>query len=129
MVQGVEHLALCAQNVPALVAWYLKVLGLELIKEGASGPLFLRFPDGFLIEVIAAEGDAVPSPRAREKGYRHIAIQVRFLETLVHTLKQEGVEVVEDLRIVAGGTRLFLFRDIEGNIVQLVERQAPLGAQ
>ena len=129
MVRGVEHLALCAQDVPALVAWYQRVFDLELIREGESGPLFLRFADGFLLEVLGAEGADASPPPAKEKGYRHIALSVLSLETLVDALKQEGVAVVEDFRIVPNGTKLFLFRDIEGNLVQLVERQRPLGAQ
>ncbi len=44
------------------------------------------------------------------------------------TLKQEGVVVVDDFKIVPNGTKLFLIRDIEGNLVQLIERKNPLGA-
>jgi predicted enzyme related to lactoylglutathione lyase len=41
-------------------------------------------------------------------------------------LKEHGVELVEDLKTVPGGTKLFLCRDIEGNLIQLVERTNPL---
>ncbi len=41
-------------------------------------------------------------------------------------LKKKGVEVVDDFKTVPNGTKLFLFRDIEGNLVQLVERVTPL---
>ncbi len=41
-------------------------------------------------------------------------------------LKDQGVEVVEDFKTVPNGTMLFLFRDIEGNLIQLVERNNPL---
>jgi predicted enzyme related to lactoylglutathione lyase len=44
---------------------------------------------------------------------------------MVETLKKEGVEVVDDLKTVPNGTKLFLFRDIEGNLIQLVERKIP----
>ena len=46
---------------------------------------------------------------------------------MVAALKKEGVEVVDDFKIVPNGTKLFQFRDIEGNIIQLVERKIPLG--
>jgi len=128
MVRGVEHLALCAQDVPALLAWYQRLFGLELVREREAGPLFLKFPDGFLLEVVQAEGAPPPAPRAREKGYRHIALSVLRIEALVDVLKQEGAAVVEDFRIAPNGTGLFLFRDPEGNLVQLVERPVPLGA-
>jgi catechol 2,3-dioxygenase-like lactoylglutathione lyase family enzyme len=127
MVGGVEHLALCANDPPALAAWYQKLFALEVVREGDTGPLFLRFADGFLLEVLKAGATAAQPPGAREAGYRHIALSVRPIEPLVDILEREGVVVVEEYRIVPGGTKLFLFRDLEGNLVQLVERPRPLG--
>ena len=49
MVEGVEHFALCAEDVPALLAWYQRIFQLDLIKEGEEGPYFLKFPNGFLL--------------------------------------------------------------------------------
>ena len=128
MVQGVEHIALCAENVPSLIAWYQKVFHLDLVKEGQAGPFFLRFPDGLLIEFVETAGGVPPIPKDKEKGFRHIALTVSSLEKMAIELKKEGVAVVEDFKIVPNGTKLFLFRDIEGNLIQLVERKNPLGA-
>jgi predicted enzyme related to lactoylglutathione lyase len=128
MVQGVEHIALCAENVPSLIAWYQKVFHLDLVKEGQAGPFFLRFPEGLLIEFVETAGGIPPIPKDKEKGFRHIALTVSSLEKMVIELKKEGVAVVEDFKIVPNGTKLFLFRDIEGNLIQLVERKNPLGA-
>lgn len=128
MIQGVEHFALCADNLPILIAWYQHIFDLELIKEGEDGPLFLRFPDGFLIEFLPMTDATAAPPIEKEQGFRHLAIAVSPIEEMVDTLKQEGVEIVDDFKIVPNGTKLFLFRDIEGNIVQLVERAAPLGS-
>jgi predicted enzyme related to lactoylglutathione lyase len=128
MIQGVEHIALCAENVPSLIAWYQKIFQVELIKEGQEGPSFLKFPDGFLIEFLETLGDIPPVPKGREKGFRHIALSVLSLEKMVGILKKEGVEVVDDLKTVPNGAKLFLFRDIEGNLIQLIERKVPLGA-
>ena len=128
MIQGVEHIALCAENVPSLIAWYQKIFQVELVKEGQAGPFFLRFPDGFLIEFVETAGDIPVVPKDREKGFRHIALTVLSLEKMVEALKKEGVEVVDDLKTVPNGAKLFLFRDIEGNLIQLVERVIPLGS-
>ncbi|MHC4425697.1 MAG: VOC family protein [Planctomycetota bacterium] len=128
MVQGVEHIALCAENVPSVIAWYQRIFQVGLVKEGQAGPLFLKFPDGFLIEFVESAGDIPHVPKDKEKGFRHIALTVLSLETMVGTLKKEGVEVVDDFKTVPNGTKLFLFRDIEGNLVQLVERKSPLAA-
>ena len=122
MLQGVEHIALCAENVPDLVAWFQRVLPVELVSEGQAGPAFLKFPDGFLLEVIESAGDRPEIPRYRDKGFRHIALSVSSLETMAMELKEQGVEVVEDVKTVPDGPKLFCFRDIEGNIIQLVER-------
>jgi len=126
MIQGVEHIALCAEDVPSLIAWYQRIFQVELIKEGQAGPFFLKFPDGFLIEFVEAAGDTPHVPKDKEKGLRHIALTVLSLEKMVGTLKKEGVEVVDDLKTVPNGTKLFLFRDIEGNLIQLIERKVPL---
>ena len=128
MVKGVEHIALCAEDVPSLIAWYRRIFQVDLIKEGQAGPFFLKFPDGFLIEFVETAGDIPHVPKDKEKGFRHIAITVLSLEKMVETLKKEGVEVVDDFKTVPNGTKLFLFRDIEGNLIQLVERKVPLGA-
>jgi predicted enzyme related to lactoylglutathione lyase len=128
MIQGVEHIALCAKDVPSLIAWYQRIFQIELVKEGQAGPLFLRFPDGFLIEFLETAGDIPHIPTDREKGFRHIALSVLSLEQMVETLKKEGVEVVDDFKIVPNGTKLFLFRDIEGNLIQLIERKVPLNS-
>ncbi len=128
MIQGVEHIALCVEDVPSLIAWYQRIFQLELVKEGQAGPFFLKFPDGFLIEFIETTGDIPPVPKDKEKGFRHIALTVLSLEKMVGTLKKEGVEVVDDFKTVPNGTKLFLFRDIEGNLIQLVEREFPVGS-
>ncbi len=128
MIQGVEHIALCAEDVPSLIAWYQRIFQLELVKEGQAGPFFLRSPDGFLIEFLETSGDIPHVPKDREKGLRHIAFNVLSLEKMVGTLKKEGVEVVDDFKTVPNGAKLFLFRDIEGNLIQLVERKVPLGS-
>ena len=128
MIQGVEHIALCAENVPSLSAWYQRIFQVDLIKEGQAGPFFLKFPDGFLIEFLESSGDVPSVPKDREKGFRHIALTVSSLEKMVVTLKKEGVEVVDDIKTVSNGAKLFLFRDIEGNLIQLIERKVPLGA-
>ena len=98
-----------------------------MVKEGRAGPFFLRFPDGFLIEFLETSGDIPPVPKGREKGLRHIALSVSSLEEIVGRLKREGVEVVDDFKIVPNGAKLFLFRDIEGNLIQLIERKVPIG--
>ena len=128
MIQGIEHIALCAEDVPSLIAWYQKIFQADLIKEGRAGPFFLKFHDGSLIEFLETAGDIPPVPKDKEKGFRHIALAVSSLEKMVETLKKEGVEVVDDLKTVPNGAKLFLFRDIEGNLIQLVERKVPIGS-
>jgi glyoxylase I family protein len=125
MLKGVEHIALCAEDVPSLIAWYQRIFQVELVKEGEAGPFFLRFPDGFLVEFLDASGGVPAVPKDREKGLRHIALSVSSLEKMVARLKKEGVEVVDDLKTVGNGAKLFLFQDIEGNLIQLVERKIP----
>lgn len=125
MIQGVEHIAICAEDVPSLIAWYQRIFQVDLVKEGQTGPSFLKFPDGFLIEFLDTSGDIPPVPKDREKGLRHVALSVSSLEEMVGRLKKEEVEVVDDFKTVPNGTKLFLFRDIEGNLIQLVERKVP----
>jgi len=128
MIHGVEHIAICAEDVPSLIAWYQRIFQVDLVKEGEDGPFFLKFPDGFLIEFLETAGDISPASKVREKGFRHIALTVSSLEEMVETLKKAGAEVVDDLKTVPNGAKLFLFRDIEGNLIQLVERVVPLGS-
>ena len=127
MIHGVEHIAICAEDVPALIAWYQKIFQLDLIKEAEEGPFFLKFAGGLLLEFIEATGVIPPAPQGKEKGLRHMALAVSPIEEMVSSLRKAGVEVVDDFKTVPNGTKLFQFRDPEGNIIQLVERVIPLG--
>ena len=118
MIRGVEHIAICAEDVPSLIAWYQRLFDLELIKEGDDGPYFLGFPGGMLIEFIEATGDLPQAPRAKQKGFRHIALSISPIEKTVESLKKEGVEVVDEFKIVPNGTKLIQFRDNDGKIIQ-----------
>lgn len=128
MIRGVEHIALCARDPASLLAWYKSIFDLTLVKETDSGPFFLRFPDGLLIEFLQADSAEPSAPGVRAGGFRHVAFTVSGIEKLVVSLKTQEVEVVDEFKVVANGTKLFLFRDIEGNLIQLVERPSPLGS-
>ena len=101
MIQGVEHIALCAENVPALIAWYQKIFQVDLVKEGQKGPFFLKFPDGFLIEFLETAGGIPPAPKVREKGFRHIALSVSSLEEMVETLNLKQLYKYYDLLLLS----------------------------
>lgn len=133
MVTGIEHAAICAKNSTELKDWYQKVFGFEQVFENDERTYFLKAQNGFLLEFIQ---ETEPGELTVEKkgGIRHIAIMVDEFDHMIELLAKEKTSFITDpdsfLKSInkpdEKESKLFLFRDPEGNILHLVNRQPPL---
>ena len=83
-------------------------------------------PDKTMIEICKAQND-IGMPDFHDSGIRHIAfITDNIDEDAKRLVEVEGVEVVSPLKKSDAGIASFFFRDIEGNIVHLIQRTNPL---
>ncbi|HUA37131.1 MAG TPA: VOC family protein [Candidatus Sulfopaludibacter sp.] len=119
-----EHIAVPSPDPAALKSWYEQVLGArEIFNNGQSPPTCLMaLPGGGWFEIYAA--DSAPENRGHNKlaGFRHVALRVDSIEAAKAELEKHGVKFGEGVRPAAGGGRVLFFKDLEGNLLHLVER-------
>ena len=58
MYKGIEHTAIATPDPEALASWYDKILNFPIVHRYA-GNVFVRAPDGTMLEIIPSEGDPV----------------------------------------------------------------------
>jgi catechol 2,3-dioxygenase-like lactoylglutathione lyase family enzyme len=75
---------------------------------------------------------ATEAPRAErdrnDAGWSHLAFTVSDFDALVERLRAKGVEFAGAPSGAPGERRLAFFLDLEGNVLQLVQRVQPLGS-
>ena len=79
-----------------------------------------------MIEFIPATHPSQGKPEEKLAGVRHIAFACEDFAATVELLKNEGVEVLHDAATSAKGISTFFFRDIDGNVMHLIDRPEPL---
>jgi glyoxylase I family protein len=123
MFTGIEHFAIASPNPKGLADWYVEKLGFEQCYE-YDGNFFVRAQDGGMIEIIPSEG-ARPETAFRTEGLRHIAISVKNFDEAHTELQRKNVEFL-GAPYENQGNRLVFFKDRDGNLVHLIQRQKPL---
>ncbi|MGO9586692.1 MAG: VOC family protein [Limisphaerales bacterium] len=120
---SIEHIAVPAANPAALKNWYVRVLGAKPIWDnGQNPPVCLVALSGAWLEIYA--GDIPPAERGNNKlaGWRHVALRVDSLDAAKAELTRHGVKFTGEVMEAAGGGGVLFFKDLEGNLLHLVER-------
>jgi catechol 2,3-dioxygenase-like lactoylglutathione lyase family enzyme len=123
MFTGIEHTAIASADPERLGQWYVDHLGFT-VNYKSSSTLFVKAPDGSMIEIITAEGPRVQQT-AKAPGLRHLAIGVDDFDAACQRLAAQGVEFFEPPKEVKGNQLVF-FNDADGNIVHLIHRTNPI---
>jgi glyoxylase I family protein len=123
MFTGIEHFAIASPNPKALADWYVQTLEFRQNYE-YQGNYFIRAQNGSMIEIIRSEGIA-QNADARTPGMRHIAISVENFDQAHAELQSKGVEFI-GAAFENQGNRLVFFKDRDGNLIHLIERQVEL---
>jgi len=123
MFKGLEHTAIASPNPEALAGWYRDNLDFR-INFTYAGNYFVRAANGSMLEIIPSEGDK-PANEMKTPGIRHLAIEVDDFDAAHEELKKRGVSFTGD-PFTNQGNRLVFFRDLDGNLVHLIQRPAPL---
>jgi catechol 2,3-dioxygenase-like lactoylglutathione lyase family enzyme len=129
MIRAIEHIAIAAKDTAALARWYCDTLGFRAVVEGGRGTWFVGPPDGqALIEIVVAT-DAPRAARHRnDPGWSHLAFTVADFDATVAALRAKDVTFTGEPAGMPGQQRLAFFLDLEGNVLQIVERTKPLGS-
>lgn len=123
MFTGIEHFAIASPDPKTLAEWYVNTLGFRHSYE-YQGNYFVRAKNGGLIEIIRSEGGA-PEATPKTPGLRHIAISVENFDAALEDLRAKGVEFTGE-PYENQGNRLVFFKDRDGNLVHLIERQVAI---
>ena len=123
MILGIEHAAIAARDPETLASFYVDTLGFVINYRGKSA-IFVKAPNGSMIEIIRAEGEA-PAATPKTPGLRHLALTVDDFEAQCERLLAAGV-VFLDPPLDKGGNKVVFFHDPEGNLLHLLQRETPL---
>lgn len=119
---------LYASDLDAVQAFYIDVLGLELISRKLDRHVFFRCGSSVVLLFNPAVTGAVQSevggaliPTHGAEGPGHLAFRTNEedLPAWLKQLKEHGVEIESDVSWPGGGRSLY-FRDPAGNSVELV---------
>jgi glyoxylase I family protein len=88
MIRGIEHTAIATPDPAALAQWYVDTLGFVINYRGSTA-VFVKAPNGSMIEFIPAEGDRGPNT-LKSPGLRHLALIVDDFEAQYARLQRKG---------------------------------------
>ncbi len=123
-----NHVAFNCRDVPAQERFYTKHFGFVRSRTFSRGR-----PDEFImlklgpvrLELFPTESLKVSSCNAGEQpvGFKHLAFNVEKIEPMLEALKADGVssDPIIDCSHIVPGMRIVFFRDLEGNIIEMME--------
>src|SRR5215468_5024148 len=95
MFRAIEHTAIATPDPEKLAAWYVDILGFRI--NHRYGPnVFVRAPDGGVIELIPADNGDRPEQRMFQAGIRHLAVTVDDFDAAHHMLQSRGVKFLTE---------------------------------
>ena len=130
LFRAIDHPAIACQDVRKQISWYCEQLGMRVIAHNGCVPPAVLIGhgsttgDGTMIELMPAT-DPGPDPAtfARfQPGLRHVALRVDDFDRAYERLRALGVRFITEPGEALGGGRTVLFRDPEGNELQIVQR-------
>ncbi|MEN6405168.1 MAG: VOC family protein [Thermoguttaceae bacterium] len=121
---GVDHPAVAAENVDALADWYCDVLGYEKVFRHDKPVWILRAADGTMLEIMPRDKTERPQRTTWTPGWSHVAMRTGDLQAAMQYLESKGVKWTGDVFTAVGGGRGRNFCDLDGNMLQVIERVA-----
>jgi glyoxylase I family protein len=126
MIQGIEHTAIASPDPHKLAHWYVERLGFVVnYTSSNSKTVFIKAPDGSMIEIIEANQTPRPAVDMKNPGLRHLALTVADFDAAYARLQEAGVSFLTE-KAAAGGNTTVFFTDCDGNILHLLHREKPL---
>ena len=127
---AVDHPSIACYDARRQADWYCDTFDMTIIATNDKvPPAFVigyggSVGGGAMIELMPA---AEPGPRPEtltrfQPGIRHVAFRVTDFERAYQRLRAAGVRFVTEPGEALGGGKTVLFRDPEGNELQIVER-------
>jgi catechol 2,3-dioxygenase-like lactoylglutathione lyase family enzyme len=127
---AIDHPSIACYDVTKQAEWYCRTFGMRVIASNGKEPpaVLIGYDDATtgaaMIELMPA---TEPGPRPEtvtrfQPGIRHIALRVSDSDAALQTLRELNVRFITEPGEALGGGRTILFRDPEGNELQIVQR-------
>lgn len=119
-----EHLALNVPDVHAAVAWYVRHLGLKVVRAQPAAPFMTFLADDSgrtIVELYTNPVGAIPAYRDQHAVVLHLGFSVRDAAAERTRLEAAGA-TFDSETILPDGSRLIMLRDPWGIALQLCQR-------
>jgi glyoxylase I family protein len=124
----IEHIALNVADPVVLADWYVRHLGMRVVRQVDTGPRTRFLADGAgrtVLEVYRQEAP-VPDYFAMDPMVLHIAFKVADVAAECHRLVEAGATIAKPAVTSDNGDAMAFHRDPWGVTIQLVKRGIPL---
>lgn len=126
-VQKLLHTRMRVSDMDQTIAFYTKVLGLEVLERKVSPRgshlAFLRVPNSE--ELIELCSFPASGPVNVQEDLVHLAFQVENLDATITALQQLGIRITDGPTTTSSGSRFIFIDAPDGYEVELIER--PVG--
>ncbi|MBP5234024.1 MAG: VOC family protein [Planctomycetes bacterium] len=122
MLKSYDHQGIAFKDLPRAVAWYKEVLGLSEWAAVPGGAVMLQIAPGAYIEMMPASAAPRPERAIADAGASHLCFRVDDLDAAIARLDGFKVTWTNPISPAVGGGRLRNFLDLEGNVLQIVQR-------
>ena len=136
---SVEHVAMTVADLDKAIEFYSKIFGFSLLKVKEKSELGITYAllqaGKIKLELITPLNESSSGPKRIEEGFEslssnlceniglnHLSIRVEDLDKICAELKDRGVEIISRIEPKEVGSRLALFKDNEGNIIELIQK-------
>ena len=119
---GIDHPAIAANDVDVLAEWYCDAFAYKKLYRHDKPVWMLLSPDNTLLEIMPKDDAPRPQRTTWTPGWSHLAIRVSNIELAVKYLDSKGVNWGGSIVDAYGGGRVRNLYDIEGNMLQILER-------
>jgi catechol 2,3-dioxygenase-like lactoylglutathione lyase family enzyme len=124
----IEHIALNVSDPVALADWYVRHLGMRVVRQVDTGPRtrFLADGSGRVVLEVYRQQAPVPDYAAMDPMVLHVAFKVDDVAAIRDRLRAAGATVATDTHRTDSGDVMAFLRDPWGITIQLVHRASPL---
>ncbi len=128
-LMNIEHFAVNVSEPVAAAAWYVRHLGMRVVRALSEAPFTHFLADGsgrVVVEMYGHTKAAVPDYRALDPLVFHIAFAVADVRGTLERLLAAGATRAGEVVVTPTGDEMTFLRDPWGMALQLVKRAAPL---
>ena len=125
---NLEHIALNVADPVAMATWYVKNLGMRIVRQSTVAPYIHFLADAAgrsVIEVYSNDADPFPDYASMHPLRLHVAFATSDPDGSRAALEAAGATFVDEMTR-DDGTRLVMLRDPWGLALQLCKRPEPL---